>query len=62
MDETIASVRLVMKYDKGSFSFDKVKMTATDTQIFQLGKAFAQLQEDQPKAICKTVKTLLENY
>jgi hypothetical protein len=48
--------RLVLRYQSGgSFSFAKVRLTATDAEVLSLGQAFASLQSEQPNRIASVV-------
>jgi hypothetical protein len=51
----LTSVKLNMKYEKGSFTYASLKPTATDAGIYELAQAISSLQTVQPAAINKIV-------
>ncbi len=46
--------KLTLKYDKGSFSFSKVALTAQNQALYNLAKAINSVQTDVCKTITKT--------
>jgi len=50
----LTSVRLGLRYPKGSFTFSKIDTAATDDQLIQLAEAIASIQERKPVRIIRT--------
>jgi len=53
--------RLLMRYHEGNtFMFNRVRVTATDANVFDLSQSFAALQEDAPTQVIRSVTQYLE--
>jgi hypothetical protein len=51
---------LLMRYEHGSsFSFDNVRLNATDEGLMNLANAFASIQEHQPSGVYAVVTRLI---
>ena len=47
--------RLLMRYATGTFSFNKIRTTASDEGVYQVARAFASLQNQPPRQIMTVV-------
>ena len=55
----LTSKRIVMRYEKGTYTFSRVKPDAADQNLFNLANTLTSLQVEQPKKILQVVTKIL---
>lgn len=56
---TLDEVKVVMGFTKGSQTIGKCNKTATDEQLWTLGKAISSLNEEELETIMKVQESIL---
>jgi len=57
--EILVSKKIVLRFEKGSFSFNKIDYTADETALFGLAQGLNAFQDELPESIALVVKTQL---
>ena len=56
---SITDTRLVLRYERGSYSISRLMLDAADENLFELAATVANVQSEQPKQVIKMVTRML---
>lgn len=62
VDATLTATKMSLKYEKGSYTYSKLKHGAAKDKIYELATAINTLQDEEPaKKITRIVETRLDS-